>query len=103
MKTPILIVVFSIFCVKNILAQNTTIAGFFPTIDHSGALSNRFSYNSYLFGAIKPYSSTEGSSRALYLLKLQTNFLLPIPMFMKGNNLLKRMLETNTVFFNNLL
>ena len=67
MKTPILIVVFSIFCVKNILAQNTTIAGFFPTIDHSGALSNCFSYNSYLFGAIKPYSSTEGSSRALYL------------------------------------
>ncbi len=67
MKTPILIVVFSIICVKKILAQNTTITGFFPTIDHSGKLNNRFSYNNYWFGSIKPYASTEGSARALYL------------------------------------
>lgn len=67
MKTPIFIAIFSMFCVKNTIAQNRTIAGFFPTIDHSGELSNRFSYNSYVFEAIKPYSSTEGSARALYL------------------------------------
>jgi len=67
MKTPLFIAIFSMICVKNALAQNTTIAGLFPTIDHSGELSNRFSYNSYLFGAIKPYSSTEGSARTLYL------------------------------------
>lgn len=53
--------------VKDTIAQNTTTAGFFLTIDHSGELSNRFSYNSYLFGAIKPYSSTEGNARVLYL------------------------------------
>ena len=67
MKTRIFIIIFSIICVKNIFAQNITIAGFFPTFDHSRELSNHFSYNSYLFGAIKPYYSTEGPARALYL------------------------------------
>ncbi len=67
MKTPVFTVLFSIACVKNVLAQNIDIAGLFPTLDHSGQLSNRFSYNNYWFGAIKPYASAEGSARALYL------------------------------------
>lgn len=67
MKTCIFIAIFSMMYVKDTIAQNTTTAGFFLTIDHSGELSNRFSYNSYLFGAIKPYSSTEGNARVLYL------------------------------------
>jgi hypothetical protein len=56
MKTPILIVVFSIFCVKNILAQNTTIVKgvlniqdfFQPSNDHSGALSNRGAFSFFI-------------------------------------------------------
>jgi len=52
---------------QHVVAQNTTVVGFFPTIDHSGELNNRFSYNSYLFGALKPYSSQEGPRRALYI------------------------------------
>lgn len=33
--------------------QNTSLFGLFPTIDHSGDLSKRWSYNLYLFDAIK--------------------------------------------------
>ena len=39
-------------------SQNINYFGWFPTIDHSAKISNRFSYNVYLFDAIKPYSST---------------------------------------------
>ncbi|QQR85374.1 MAG: DUF2490 domain-containing protein [Flavobacteriales bacterium] len=34
------------------IAQNINSFGLFPTIDHSGDLSNKFSYNVYLFDAI---------------------------------------------------
>lgn len=67
MKPTIFIAICSIFCFKNTQAQNTSVAGIFTTIDHSGELSARFSYNSYLFGTIKPYASLEGPARALYL------------------------------------
>lgn len=67
MKPLSYIAIFLMIFFKHALAQNTSVIGFFPTIDHSGELSNRFSYNSYLFGAIKPYSSSEGAARALYI------------------------------------
>lgn len=44
-------------------AQNINYFGLFPTIDHSGKLSERWSYNVYLFDAIKPYNSTENNIR----------------------------------------
>lgn len=48
-------------------AQSISVGGIFPTIDHSGKLSERWSYNSYVFGAVKPYQSDEGHARPLYL------------------------------------
>lgn len=67
MKRIASIVILQLFFLSNCNAQNSTVGGFFPTVDHSGELSNKFSYNSYLFGALKPYSSSEGSARALYI------------------------------------
>lgn len=37
-------------------AQNTHYVGLFPTIDHSGEITERWSYGVYLFNAIKPYT-----------------------------------------------
>jgi hypothetical protein len=58
------------FFVNSLLAQNTNYGGLFPTIDHSADLSKRFSYNVYIFDAIKPYSNTINSftdeARSLY-------------------------------------
>ncbi|MBL8003095.1 MAG: DUF2490 domain-containing protein [Flavobacteriales bacterium] len=43
-------------------AQDVTSFGLFPTIDHSGDLSKRWSYNVYLFDAIK--TGDDGSANA---------------------------------------
>lgn len=52
------------------IAQNTNYGGLFPTIDHSADLSKRFSYNVYIFDAIKPYQNTINNftdeARSLY-------------------------------------
>lgn len=66
MKNSLLILVWSIGTI-NLDAQNVTVGGFFPTLDLSQEWSSRFSYNVYLFGAIKPFTTTEGPRRALYL------------------------------------
>lgn len=59
------------FVVNSMESQNINYAGVFPTIDHSADLGRGFSYNVYIFDAIKPYSNTiEGISdkaRSLYL------------------------------------
>ena len=53
-------------------AQNTNYFGLFPTIDHSGDISKKFSYNAYLFDAIKLDGSddatlpADGSSFYIY-------------------------------------
>ncbi len=56
---------------STVFAQNISYLGVFPTIDHSGKLPNRFSYNTYVFNAIKPYNSTENSlkdqARSFYI------------------------------------
>lgn len=41
------------------MAQTISYFGLFPTIDHSADIGKKFSYNTYIFGAIKPYNSTE--------------------------------------------
>lgn len=66
MKKWLSLVVALLMVYFSVSAQNISIGGIFPTIDHSGKLSERWSYNSYLFGAIKPYSSSEGHARPLY-------------------------------------
>lgn len=66
MKKWLSLVVTSLMFCFSVSAQSISIGGIFPTIDHSGKLSERWSYNSYLFGAIKPYSSSEGNARPLY-------------------------------------
>ena len=38
--------------------QKVNYYGVFPTIDHSGSLNEKWSYNVYLFDAIKPYTHT---------------------------------------------
>ncbi|HYG50253.1 MAG TPA: DUF2490 domain-containing protein [Flavobacteriales bacterium] len=38
--------------------QNVSYYGIFPAIDHSAGLSKRFSYNVFIFDALKPYKST---------------------------------------------
>ncbi len=49
-------------------AQNIVYGGIFPTIDHSGKLSDKWAYHSYIFAAIKPYSHQDQTdkSRMLY-------------------------------------
>ncbi|MDZ7878791.1 MAG: DUF2490 domain-containing protein [Saprospiraceae bacterium] len=42
-------------------AQNVNYFGWFPTLDLSGKIANRWSYNVYLFDAVKPYNSTENA------------------------------------------
>lgn len=66
MKKWLSLVVTSLMFYFSVSAQNISIGGIFPTIDHSGKISERWSYNSYLFGAIKPYASSEGNARPLY-------------------------------------
>lgn len=56
-----------LFCIKKLEAQNVTVAGLFPAVDLSGELSSRLSYNVFLFGVLKPYSSREGASRLLFM------------------------------------
>lgn len=51
--------------------QNINYGGVFPTVDHSGKLSDKWSYNAYLFAAAKPYSHTNSlnlkdNARILY-------------------------------------
>lgn len=46
-----------------LLAQNIRYVGIFPTLDASGVLSEKLGYNVYLFGAVKPYESTEKALR----------------------------------------
>lgn len=70
-KTRLMRNAFTVFVIQLLFctlspAQDITIGGIFPTIDHSGKLSKRWSYNSYLFGALKPYQSSEGNARPLY-------------------------------------
>jgi len=48
-------------------SQHRTYFGTFPTIDHSGKLSEKWSYNSYNFAAIKPYTSDQDKSRVFFL------------------------------------
>ena len=64
-KWRLIAVALLLFCFSS-SAQNISIGGIFPTIDHSGEFSKRWSYNSYLFAAIKPYQSNEGDARTLY-------------------------------------
>ncbi len=40
-------------------AQSINYIGVMPTIDHSGKLHKKWSYNAYIFAMNKPYSSTE--------------------------------------------
>lgn len=49
------------------VSQDIHYSGVFPTIDHSGILSEKWSYNSYNFAAIKPYGSTSDKARTLYV------------------------------------
>ncbi len=51
----------STFCTF-LSAQDCKIFGFFPTLNHSGELSDRWSYNVYLFDAIK--TSDDGRENA---------------------------------------
>ncbi len=52
-------------------AQNINYYGIFPTIDHSGTLSEKFGYNIYVFDAVKPYNhllnATTDKARSLYI------------------------------------
>ncbi len=52
------------------LAQTVNYGGLFPTIDHSADINKRFSYNVYIFDAVKPYNSTVNNysdeARSLY-------------------------------------
>lgn len=70
MRKSIAFSLISLAFVSNTFAQNTNYGGLFPTIDHSADLSKRFSYNVYIFDAIKPYQSTENNftdeARSLY-------------------------------------
>lgn len=56
--------------VDKIQSQNVQYFGLFPTIDHSGKISDRLGYNVYLFDAIKPYSnkinSEQDKARSFY-------------------------------------
>jgi hypothetical protein len=55
---------------SSVNAQNVNYYGLFPTIDHSADFSSRFSYNVYIFDAIKPYQNSINSitdeARSLY-------------------------------------
>ncbi|MFN3916294.1 MAG: DUF2490 domain-containing protein [Flavobacteriales bacterium] len=64
--------IFSFFTVVTTFAQNINYAGLFPTVDHSGKLSEKWSYNAYLFAAVKPYNHTNNfnmpdKARLLYI------------------------------------
>jgi hypothetical protein len=71
MKMKFMLLLCVIISNLHLSAQNINYFGLFPTIDHGGKLSNRWSYNVYLFDAIKPYTSTENSfrdeSRSFYI------------------------------------
>ena len=60
------ILLFSFVFLANLAAQSQNINyyGWFPTIDLSGKLTNRFSYNLYLFDAIKFYSNNNNQDKA---------------------------------------
>lgn len=58
MKRIVLVIVVALVSVC-LQAQSVNYIGVFPTIDHSGKLHNKWSYNAYVFGANKPYTSTE--------------------------------------------
>lgn len=90
-----LLIFFSFNCS---FAQNVSIGGIFPTIDHSGELSKRWSYNSYLFAAIKPYRSNEGNARPLYLYgEFGLSYLLADNLWLTGSYVYERQqpFETN--------
>lgn len=55
-------VLFAMLLYAAATAQNASLFGLFPTIDHSGDLSDRWSYNIYLFDAIK--TGDDGSESA---------------------------------------
>lgn len=55
-----------IFSVLTALGQDVNYLGFFPTIDHSGVLTEKLSYNSYNFAALKLLGSIEDKSRVFY-------------------------------------
>ena len=52
------LVAFLFSCSSAFSQANLNYAGIFPTIDHSGKLSEKWSYNAYLFAAAKPYGHT---------------------------------------------
>jgi len=56
------IAILLLFETRLVSGQNSTLFGLFPTIDHSGDLSERWSYNIYLFDAIK--TGDDGSVNA---------------------------------------
>jgi long-subunit fatty acid transport protein len=56
-KASILFFLLNLTVFQGIFSQNINYWGLFPTIDHSGKLSNKWGYNAYLFDAIKPYES----------------------------------------------
>lgn len=65
LKTFILTILFLFFS-SCVFCQNKVYFGLFPTIDISGNFNERFSYNSYLFSAIKPYTFQNDALRILY-------------------------------------
>jgi hypothetical protein len=56
---------------NQVKCQNINYYGWFPTIDHSAKIANRWSYNLYIFDAIKPYTNTinteKDEARSLYV------------------------------------
>jgi long-subunit fatty acid transport protein len=46
----------SLFFNSIVFGQNINYFGIFPTLDHSAKFANKWSYNSYLFSALKPYN-----------------------------------------------
>lgn len=53
----------NLFWLCQIRGQNVQYFGWFPTIDHSAKLAERWGYNVYLFDAIKPYSNEINGER----------------------------------------
>lgn len=91
MKKTFTTIIFSVLFYFPGSAQNISIGGIFPTIDHSGELNKRWSYNSYLFGAMKPYQSTEGNARPLYLYgELGLSYLLADNLWLTGSYVYER-------------
>lgn len=70
MRRILLVTFLLFFCFGSSMAQSVYVGGLFPTIDHSGKLTNKLDYNLYYFGAfpLVNFNTSTSSDNARFLL-----------------------------------